>query len=153
MLDGEDSLQHSQVQPILLLPLWKKWAGLILWLPKMWIGKSFPFLSFQILENDFTSLNLMHIVQSCIRLHHRAGSDPLELHGTVYTVVCLQCGSSVSRNSFQEQVKALNPKVWTFTCIIWFVLFFIFWINFTLCVKINTHNYWGLLPYKQNITS
>jgi len=53
----------------------------------------------------------MHIVHSCFRLHHRAGSDPLESHETVYTIACLQCGSSVNRNSFQEQVKALNPKV------------------------------------------
>lgn len=45
------------------------------------------------------------------RLHHRAGSNPLELHGTVYTVICLACGSSVSRELFQEQLKAANPKV------------------------------------------
>ncbi|XP_020246294.1 NAD-dependent protein deacylase SRT2 [Asparagus officinalis] len=54
-------------------------------------------------------INFM-ITQNVDRLHHRAGSDPLELHGTVYTVACLQCGSSMSRNLFQEQVKALNPK-------------------------------------------
>ncbi|KAL6992972.1 NAD-dependent protein deacetylase srt2 [Sarracenia purpurea var. burkii] len=50
------------------------------------------------------------ITQNVDRLHHRAGSNPLELHGTVYTVVCLDCGFSFSRHSFQEQVKALNPK-------------------------------------------
>ncbi|THU51045.1 hypothetical protein C4D60_Mb06t26880 [Musa balbisiana] len=44
------------------------------------------------------------------RLHHRAGSDPLELHGTVYSVVCLKCGNSINRDSFQDRVKALNPK-------------------------------------------
>lgn len=54
-------------------------------------------------------INFM-ITQNVDRLHHRAGSDPLELHGTVYTVACLQCGSSVGRECFQEQVKALNPK-------------------------------------------
>ncbi|KAL5554909.1 hypothetical protein UlMin_037145 [Ulmus minor] len=48
--------------------------------------------------------------QNVDRLHHRAGSDPLELHGTVYTVVCLDCSFSFSRNLFQDQVKALNPK-------------------------------------------
>ncbi|KAL5555346.1 hypothetical protein UlMin_037582 [Ulmus minor] len=29
--------------------------------------------------------------QNVDKLHHRAGSDPLELHGTVYTVFCLDC--------------------------------------------------------------
>ena len=47
----------------------------------------------------------------CSRLHHHAGSNPLELHGTVYTVVCLDCGFSFCRNLFQDQVKELNPKV------------------------------------------
>ncbi|PKA66788.1 NAD-dependent protein deacetylase SRT2 [Apostasia shenzhenica] len=50
------------------------------------------------------------ITQNVDRLHHRAGSNPLELHGTVYTVVCLNCGANLSRNSFQDKVKALNPK-------------------------------------------
>lgn len=50
------------------------------------------------------------ITQNVDRLHHRAGSDPLELHGTVYIVACLQCGFSIDRDSFQEQVKELNPK-------------------------------------------
>ncbi|KAL6519981.1 NAD-dependent protein deacetylase srt2 [Orobanche hederae] len=44
------------------------------------------------------------------RLHHRAGSSPLELHGTVYVVACMDCGFSLPRNSFQDQVKAFNPK-------------------------------------------
>ncbi|KAI8540620.1 hypothetical protein RHMOL_Rhmol08G0000600 [Rhododendron molle] len=50
------------------------------------------------------------ITQNVDRLHHQAGSNPLELHGTVYTVVCLDCSFSFSRHLFQEQVKALNPK-------------------------------------------
>lgn len=54
-------------------------------------------------------INFM-ITQNVDRLHHRAGSNPLELHGTVYTVVCTDCGFSVSRSSFQDQLKALNPK-------------------------------------------
>ncbi|KAL4629329.1 hypothetical protein ACB092_05G297700 [Castanea dentata] len=54
-------------------------------------------------------INFM-ITQNVDRLHHRAGSNPLELHGTVYTVVCLDCGFSFCRNSFQDQVKELNPK-------------------------------------------
>lgn len=50
------------------------------------------------------------ITQNVDRLHHRAGSNPLELHGTVYTVACMECGYSFSRHIFQEQLKATNPK-------------------------------------------
>ncbi|KAK3211436.1 hypothetical protein Dsin_016142 [Dipteronia sinensis] len=50
------------------------------------------------------------ITQNVDRLHHRAGSNPLELHGTVYTVGCLDCGFSITRELFQDQVKSLNPK-------------------------------------------
>ncbi|KAJ8483925.1 hypothetical protein OPV22_016410 [Ensete ventricosum] len=57
----------------------------------------------------FGRINYM-VTQNVDRLHHRAGSDPLELHGTVYSVVCLKCGNSINRDSFQDRVKALNPK-------------------------------------------
>ncbi|KAL8170798.1 hypothetical protein V2J09_022602 [Rumex salicifolius] len=50
------------------------------------------------------------ITQNVDRLHHRAGSNPLELHGTVYTVVCIDCGHSLSRHSFQDELKARNTK-------------------------------------------
>ncbi|XP_039798573.1 NAD-dependent protein deacylase SRT2-like isoform X2 [Panicum virgatum] len=50
------------------------------------------------------------VTQNVDRLHHRAGSKPLELHGSVYEVICLDCGTSISRESFQEQVKDLNLK-------------------------------------------
>lgn len=50
------------------------------------------------------------ITQNVDRLHHRAGSSPLELHGTVYSVVCLDCGYLINRNLFQDELKALNPK-------------------------------------------
>uniref|UniRef100_A0ACD5XNU9 Uncharacterized protein n=1 Tax=Avena sativa TaxID=4498 RepID=A0ACD5XNU9_AVESA len=50
------------------------------------------------------------VTQNVDRLHHRAGSKPIELHGSVYEVICLECGTSISRDSFQEQVKDLNPK-------------------------------------------
>ncbi|XP_043703571.1 NAD-dependent protein deacylase SRT2 isoform X2 [Telopea speciosissima] len=50
------------------------------------------------------------VTQNVDRLHHRAGSDPLELHGSVYSIICLDCGYSFCRNLFQDQVKALNPK-------------------------------------------
>ncbi|XP_021979203.1 NAD-dependent protein deacylase SRT2 isoform X3 [Helianthus annuus] len=50
------------------------------------------------------------ITQNVDRLHHRAGSSPLELHGTVYIVACLDCGFSFPREMFQDQLKSLNPK-------------------------------------------
>ncbi|XP_047962460.1 NAD-dependent protein deacylase SRT2 isoform X2 [Salvia hispanica] len=50
------------------------------------------------------------MTQNVDRLHHRAGSNPLELHGTVYVVACTNCGFSLSRSAFQDQVKALNSK-------------------------------------------
>ncbi|XP_058786494.1 NAD-dependent protein deacylase SRT2-like isoform X2 [Vicia villosa] len=50
------------------------------------------------------------ITQNVDRLHHRAGSNPLELHGTVYTVICLDCGYSLCRSLFQDQLKDLNSK-------------------------------------------
>ncbi|KAI3697237.1 hypothetical protein L6452_30104 [Arctium lappa] len=50
------------------------------------------------------------ITQNVDRLHHRAGSSPLELHGTVYTVGCVDCGFSFPRESFQDQLKSQNPK-------------------------------------------
>ncbi|XP_027076353.1 NAD-dependent protein deacylase SRT2 isoform X2 [Coffea arabica] len=54
-------------------------------------------------------INFM-ITQNVDRLHHRAGSNPLELHGTVYNVNCTNCGFSLSRSVFQDQVKAHNKK-------------------------------------------
>ncbi|KAM0845903.1 hypothetical protein ACQ4PT_056044 [Festuca glaucescens] len=50
------------------------------------------------------------VTQNVDRLHHRAGSKTIELHGSVYEVICLDCGTSISRESFQEQVKDLNTK-------------------------------------------
>ncbi|XP_028770235.1 NAD-dependent protein deacylase SRT2-like isoform X1 [Neltuma alba] len=54
-------------------------------------------------------INFM-ITQNVDRLHHRAGSNPLEIHGTVYTVICIDCGFSFCRSAFQDELKALNPK-------------------------------------------
>lgn len=51
------------------------------------------------------------VTQNVDRLHHRAGSNPLGLHGSVYEVICLECGTSISRESFQEEVKKLNPNL------------------------------------------
>ncbi|XP_057842396.1 NAD-dependent protein deacylase SRT2 isoform X3 [Cryptomeria japonica] len=51
------------------------------------------------------------ITQNVDRLHNRAGSDPLELHGTTHSVICLDCNSITCRHLFQDQVKSLNPEV------------------------------------------
>ncbi|XP_057842395.1 NAD-dependent protein deacylase SRT2 isoform X2 [Cryptomeria japonica] len=50
------------------------------------------------------------ITQNVDRLHNRAGSDPLELHGTTHSVICLDCNSITCRHLFQDQVKSLNPE-------------------------------------------
>jgi NAD-dependent SIR2 family protein deacetylase len=44
-------------------------------------------------------------------LHYRAGSNPIELHGTTHHVICLDCGDLSDRYVFQDRVKALNPEV------------------------------------------
>ncbi|CAM8881822.1 unnamed protein product [Rhodiola kirilowii] len=50
------------------------------------------------------------ITQNYDRLHHRAGSNPLELHGTMYNVICMDCRHSYSRDLFQYRLKDFNPK-------------------------------------------
>ncbi|XP_024539153.1 NAD-dependent protein deacylase SRT2 [Selaginella moellendorffii] len=42
------------------------------------------------------------------RLHHKAGSNPIELHGTTHQVVCLSCGDLSPRQTFQDRLKLLN---------------------------------------------
>ncbi|XP_031473563.1 NAD-dependent protein deacylase SRT2 isoform X2 [Nymphaea colorata] len=49
------------------------------------------------------------VTQNVDRLHHRAGSSALELHGTVYSVICLECGHTFCRHLFQDQLRSLNP--------------------------------------------
>lgn len=59
----------------------------------------------------------MHTVQVLnhflIRLHHRAGSNPLELHGSVYEVICLECLNvvhpSVENHSRRNVVNNIDP--------------------------------------------
>ncbi|XP_045823149.1 NAD-dependent protein deacylase SRT2 isoform X1 [Trifolium pratense] len=63
----------------------------------------------RILDITFCSQDYLAILL-VFRLHHRAGSNPLEIHGTVYTVICIDCGYSLCRSLFQDQLKALNPK-------------------------------------------
>eukprot|EP00250_Pteridium_aquilinum_P009090 c18435_g1_i2 orf=73-1227(+) len=50
------------------------------------------------------------ITQNVDRLHHRAGSNAFELHGSTHEVICLNCSDITSRHEFQDRVKELNPE-------------------------------------------
>jgi NAD-dependent deacetylase sirtuin 4 len=51
------------------------------------------------------------ITQNVDGLHHRAGSrEVVELHGSLASVRCLDCGSRVPRASFQELLLARNAE-------------------------------------------
>eukprot|EP00850_Spirogloea_muscicola_P021526 SM000252S09078 [mRNA] locus=s252:89305:92269:- [translate_table: standard] len=50
------------------------------------------------------------ITQNVDRLHHAAGSRPLELHGTTHEVVCLDCANLSDRYTFQDRMKDLNRE-------------------------------------------
>ena len=50
------------------------------------------------------------ITQNVDGLHHRAGSrDVIELHGSLGSVVCLDCGDVVTRTGMQERLEERNP--------------------------------------------
>ncbi|KAL5657306.1 hypothetical protein ACJX0J_030469, partial [Zea mays] len=53
------------------------------------------------------------VTQNVDRLHHRAGSNPLELHGSVYEVICLECLNvvhpSVENHSRRNVVNNTDP--------------------------------------------
>ena len=50
------------------------------------------------------------ITQNVDGLHHRAGSrDVVELHGSLGSVVCLDCGDVVTRMGMQERLEERNP--------------------------------------------
>lgn len=51
------------------------------------------------------------VTQNVDRLHTKAGSKAvLELHGSLYLVRCLACGSSESRDGLQARLLAANPS-------------------------------------------
>ncbi|KAG0575902.1 hypothetical protein KC19_5G038900 [Ceratodon purpureus] len=50
------------------------------------------------------------ITQNVDRLHFKAGSKPIELHGTTHEIICLNCGELTDRHLFQNRVKKLNPE-------------------------------------------
>jgi len=49
------------------------------------------------------------ITQNVDRLHHAAGSNALELHGTLHEVVCLACGALEPRSSVHARMVERNP--------------------------------------------
>ena len=58
------------------------------------------------------SSNRLHwlVTQNVDNLHHKAGSRRLtELHGSVFSVVCLDCKIMSSREEIQNQIFNLNP--------------------------------------------
>eukprot|EP00835_Amoeboradix_gromovi_P002355 NODE_132_length_18298_cov_0.443101.p6 type:complete len:279 gc:universal NODE_132_length_18298_cov_0.443101:13531-12695(-) len=54
------------------------------------------------------------ITQNVDGLHQKAGSDPLELHGTLHRVQCLGCDEIIERTTFQKQLLSLNPELGSF---------------------------------------
>jgi NAD-dependent SIR2 family protein deacetylase len=52
------------------------------------------------------------ITQNVDGLHQRAGSQQVvELHGTLSTVTCLDCGRTVPREDLQARLRARNPEL------------------------------------------
>jgi len=50
------------------------------------------------------------VTQNVDNLHHKAGSRKItELHGTVFSVICLDCHSMYPRPEIQEQIHRDNP--------------------------------------------
>ncbi len=49
------------------------------------------------------------ITQNVDRLHHAAGSTPIELHGALAEVICLTCGALEDRAELQRRLMLLNP--------------------------------------------
>lgn len=67
----------------------------------------------ELMETDYVS----HIItQNVDNLHRDASSVDhdriIELHGSLYQVECLACGSTIDRDTFQQGLEAINPT-WT----------------------------------------
>ncbi|XP_074109439.1 NAD-dependent protein deacylase Sirt4 [Cotesia typhae] len=72
-----------------------------------------PNFSHKILKH-LEDLNIVSciITQNVDRLHSKAGSSHvIELHGTGYIVMCLNCDSKISREDFQHILDKLNPTI------------------------------------------
>ncbi|KAJ8975768.1 hypothetical protein NQ317_004818 [Molorchus minor] len=63
------------------------------------------------LETDFNKVSSV-ITQNVDNLHYKAGSkNVIELHGTAFRVICLECDKSYSRYHIQEVLSELNPMM------------------------------------------
>ncbi|MCA9568958.1 MAG: NAD-dependent protein deacetylase [Myxococcales bacterium] len=51
------------------------------------------------------------ITQNVDRLHARAGTDAIELHGALAEVVCLTCGDVTDRDALQTELLRRNPHL------------------------------------------
>lgn len=52
------------------------------------------------------------VTQNVDRLHHKAGSTKVyELHGTAFNVICMSCSKMITRHSFQNHIRKLNPHL------------------------------------------
>jgi NAD-dependent deacetylase sirtuin 4 len=52
------------------------------------------------------------ITQNVDNLHSKAGTkNVIELHGTAYRVMCLNCDKKIDRFNFQEILNKLNPSM------------------------------------------
>jgi hypothetical protein len=50
------------------------------------------------------------VTQNVDRLHTKAGSKHvIELHGSAYKVICLDCDSTMDRHNFQSILEEMNP--------------------------------------------
>lgn len=77
------------------------------------------FSSFQPNHNHYILSNMEKsykvscvITQNVDNLHTRAGSsNVIELHGTAFKVICLQCRHTIGRHTFQKILEQLNSNV------------------------------------------
>lgn len=77
------------------------------------------FSSFQPNHNHYILSNMEKarkvsciITQNVDNLHTKAGSsNVIELHGTAFKVICLQCAYTIGRHTFQNILKQLNSSV------------------------------------------
>lgn len=64
-----------------------------------------------IILNSFEKV-LRIITQNVDSLHSKAGSkDVIELHGTAFKVVCLNCDYSITRHQFQDVLSDINKRI------------------------------------------
>ncbi|XP_018330727.1 NAD-dependent protein deacylase Sirt4 isoform X2 [Agrilus planipennis] len=75
-------------------------------------------ISLRNLELDHYKIDVI-ITQNVDRLHTKAGSiNVVELHGTLYEVICLSCHKKYCRFKIQEQMKKLNPNIREFATMV-----------------------------------